>query len=182
MESWMSMLRSDPDQAIRMLLGEHGGLLYYAVRGVLQGFPEDDIEECVTDVLMYVWRNRNRLKFEPGTEKSYLVKAARHIAIDKLRRADRLPEPVADPAWEETESDRSAEEAALAEVERKELIASIRRLGEPDATILLCKYYIGMKSMEIAELLGMKENTVVQRACRAVKKLAEQWKGGQVYA
>ena len=182
MESWMSLLGSDPDQAVRLLLEEHGGLLYYSVRGVLSGFPEDDIEECVTDVLMYIWRNRNRLKFQPGAEKSYLIKAARHIAVDKLRRSRRLPEPVEDLVWEQTESERSTEEAALAKVERGELIESIRRLGEPDATILLCKYYIGMRSTEIAELLGMKENTVVQRACRAVRRLAEMRKGGNVYA
>ena len=182
MERWMSLLRSDPDQAIRLLLEEHGGLVYFAVRGVLTGFPEDDIEECVADVLLYIWQNRNRLQFENGAAKAYLVKTARHIAVDKLRRASRLPEPVEDPAWERTESERSAEEEALAEVERSELIDSIRSLGEPDATILLLKYYLGMKGLEIAGLLGMKENTVIQRAGRAVRRLAEMWKGDNVHA
>lgn len=182
MERWIRLLKSDPDRGIRTLLEEHSGLIYYAVRGVLQGFPDDDVEECVTDVLMYVYRNRERLRFGETGWKSYLVKAARHIALDKARRADRLPEPVADPAFEQTAAESSAEEEALSHVEREELIAGIQALGEPDSTILLSKYYLGMKGAEIARLVGMKENTVAQRACRALKRLAARMKGGNAHA
>ena len=109
MERWIRLLQSDPDRGIRMLLKEHGGLIYFAVRGVLTGYPDDDVEECVTDVLMYVYRNRERLRFGETGWKSYLVKTARHIALDKARRAERLPEPVEDPVWEQTGTERSAE-------------------------------------------------------------------------
>ena len=182
MDRWIRLLRSDPDLGIRTLLEEHGGLLYYAVRGVLTGFPDDDIEECVTDVLMYVFRNRDRLRFGEKGWKSYLVKTARHIALDKVRRSERTPEPVADPVWEQTAAERSAEEEALSRVERDELIERIRCLGEPDSTILLSKYYLGMRAAEIARLLGMKENTVAQRAGRALKRLAAGMKGGYEHA
>ena len=182
MERWIRLLQSDPDRGIRMLLEEHGGLIYFAVRGVLTGYPDDDVEECVTDVLMYVYRNRERLRFGETGWKSYLVKTARHVALDKARRAERLPEPVEDPVWEQTGMERSAEEEALSRVERQELIAGIRALGEPDSTILLSKYYLGMKCAEIAELLGMKENTVAQRAGRALKRLAAGMKGGYAHA
>ena len=182
MERWILLLRSDPDLGIRTLLEEHGGLLYYAVRGVLNGFPDDDVEGCVTDVLVYVYRNRERLRFGEEGWKSYLVKTARHVALDKLRRTERLPEPVADPAWEQTAPERSAEEEALSKVERDELIGRIRDLGEPDSTILLSKYYLGLKASEIAALVGMKENTVIQRTGRALKRLAAEMKGGYAHA
>ena len=182
MERWIRLLKSDPDRGIRTLLEEHGGLIYFAVRGVLNGFPDDDVEECVTDVLMYVYRNRERLRFEQAGWKSYLVKAARHIALDKARRAERLPEPMADPPWERMSAERSAEEEALSRVEREELITRIRDLGEPDSTILLSKYYLGLKCAEIAELVGRKENAVAQRAGRALKRLAAGMKGGYAHA
>ena len=62
-------------------------------------------------------------------------------------------------------------------MERETLIDGILALGEPDSRILLCRYYLNMRTAEIAVLLGMRENSVDQRARRALKKLAIQMKG-----
>lgn len=182
MEQWIRLLRSDPDQGIRLLLKEHGGLLYYAVRSVLSGFSEDDVQECVSDTLLYIYRRREQLDFADSGWKTYLVKCARHIALDKLRKTERIPEPADDAIWDMTASDRNAEEEALAQVEREELIRRIVELGEPDATILFSKYFLSMQCKEIAEHIGMKENTVAQRAGRALKRLAKNWKGEETHA
>ena len=69
--------------------------------------------------------------------------------------------------WDAGAADRSAEELALSRIEREELIDAIVSLGDPDATILIAKYFIGLKGAEIAAMLHMKENTVVSRASRA---------------
>ena len=182
MQMWSQRLREDPEKAIRELMDRHGGLVYYIVRGILPGFPEDDIEECVSDVFFYIYRNRSRLKFEKQGIKSYLAVTARHTAIDKLRRCRRIPEPVSDLLFESARADCLAEETALANVERDELIQAVRDLGEPDSTILIAKYFVGMTCGEIGDLTGMRANTVAQRACRAVKQLADRMKGGKKYA
>ncbi|MBR0444158.1 MAG: sigma-70 family RNA polymerase sigma factor [Clostridia bacterium] len=179
MQLWSQRLKEDPEQGIHDLMDRHGGLVYYIVRGILSGFPEDDIEECVSDVFFYIYQNRSRLKFEKQGIKSYLAVTAKHIAIDKMRRYKRIPEPVSDLVFETARSGCLAEEAALSNVERDELIRWIRDLGEPDATILIAKYYVGMTCSEIGELTGLRANTVAQRAGRAVRQLADRMKGGK---
>ena len=179
MQLWSRRLRDDPEQGIHDLMDRHGGLVYYIVRSILTGFPEDDIEECVSDVFFYIYRNRSRLKFEKQGIKSYLAVTAKHIAIDKMRRYKRVPEPVSDLAFEQIRTDCLAEETALSHLERDELIRWIRDLGEPDATILIAKYFVGMTCTEIGKLTGMRANTVAQRAGRAVKQLADRMKGGK---
>lgn len=179
MKHWITRLRNDPERAVHALMDVHGGLVYFTVRRVLAGYPEDDIEECVSDTFFYVYRNRDRLDLEDDAIKAYLSKTALHRAIDHKRKAARIPTPAEDALFDADASAQSAEELAVSELTRGELIESILALGDPDATILIAKYFIGMKGKEIAAMLHMKENTVVSRASRALKQLRNTLKGAE---
>lgn len=177
MSDLSNLMKTDPDAGILQMFREYGGLAYAVVRRVLKGFPEDDVEECVSDVFYYLYRHRRRLDFRDGAFRSYLIKTAEHKALDHLRRSARLPIPNEDALWDETRADRSAEEEAISNIAGGELIERIRALGNPDATILLSKYWLGMTSVEIGKRLHMKPNTVVQRTKRVLCKIRETWKG-----
>jgi RNA polymerase sigma-70 factor (ECF subfamily) len=79
------------------------------------------------------------------------------------------------PANEETES------AAIHNLEADELINSVLALGEPDSKIILYRYYFDLPSKQIANLLGLKQNTIDQRMRRALAKLNHLSKGGNLY-
>jgi RNA polymerase sigma-70 factor (ECF subfamily) len=172
-----NLMKNDPENGTRALLRQYGGLVYCIVRRILAGYPDDDIEECVSDVFYYLYRHRKRLDLSDAALKSYLIKTAEHRAIDHQRKVARMPVPQEDALWEAAEPERSAEELALSQLRRDELIERIRSLGEPDASILLMKYWLNLTSAEIGERLGMKPNTVVVRAGRALKRIRETWKG-----
>lgn len=172
-----SLMKTDPDTGIRQIFRDYGGLVYLAVRRVLRDYPDDDVEECVSNVFYYLYRHRRRLDFSDASFRSYLIKTAEHKALDHLRKSVRTPIPKEDAIWDESASERSAEEEAIEKLSHDELIARIQALGEPDASIVLAKYWLGMTSAEIGERLGMKPNTVVQRTKRALKKIREAWKG-----
>ena len=61
--------------------------------------------------------------------------------------------------------------------DRAELVQSLKSLGEPDCEIFLRKYFLGQRSAEIAEALGMKTNTVDQRISRGLKRLRDMMEG-----
>ncbi|MBQ6333075.1 MAG: sigma-70 family RNA polymerase sigma factor [Clostridia bacterium] len=177
MNDLSKLMKTDPETGTRMLLRQYGGLAYCIVRRVLKGYPEDDVEECVSDVFYYLYRHRKRLDFSDGALKAYLIKTAEHRAIDHQRKCARMPVPQEDALWEATASERSAEEEALCALSREELIDRIRALGEPDASILLMKYWLDLTCADIGERLGMRPNTVAVRAGRALKRIRETWKG-----
>ena len=74
-----------------------------------------------------------------------------------------------------------ASSVAVSSLTREELIDAILSLGDPDATILIGKYFFGMKGKEIGAMLHMKENTVVSRATRALKRLRIMMKGAEYH-
>jgi RNA polymerase sigma-70 factor (ECF subfamily) len=59
------------------------------------------------------------------------------------------------------------------------LLQKIKELGEPDATIIVQKYYFGRSMREIAEMTGLKSHTAQVRCGRALRRLRkemEQWR------
>ena len=182
MKYWTRQLRSNPERGVSELIETHGGLVYFTVRRLLKGYPDDDIEECVSDVFLYVYNHRDRLDLDENALKSYLVKTAAHRTLDHQRKIARIPTPSEDAVWDASAADQSAEELAIARIEREELIDAVLSLGDPDATILIAKYFIGLKGAEIAAMLRMKENTVVTRAARALRRLRIMLKGAKTNA
>ena len=71
-------------------------------------------------------------------------------------------------------SEEQIEEDLEAAHLQKTLLRHIRDLGEPDAQILLLRYFYGCNSAEIARTLRMHPVTVRVRMSRALRKLKER--------
>jgi len=149
--------------------------VYHAASAVLGRQSREEIEECVSDAFLAVYQRRNALDFSKGSVKAYLCATARNLAIDRLNRRVRS---AAEPLDEFAASPEQTDSAALANLEKSELIRRVKSLGEPDSTILICRYYFNMRTREIAQRVGLKENAVDQRLRRALIKLKQPEKGG----
>lgn len=163
--------------SIEQMLSSYGGLVYTVVKGILSASPKEEIEECVADTFLYLYEHGDRLDFTKGSIKAYLCITAKNFAYDRLRQMKRKAAYETNAQMGQDPSP-SAEELALINVDRDALIDAILQLGDPDTRIIIYRYYLNMKSAEIASLLGMKHNTVDQRARRALKKLAQHLRKG----
>jgi RNA polymerase sigma-70 factor (ECF subfamily) len=175
MDAVTDLLRRDPERALDQMLRAYAGLVYHAAAAVLGRSSHEEIEECVSDAFLVVYKGRERLDFSQGSVKSYLCATARNLAINRLKKRVRTPEIPIDelsPSLENTES------SALRNLEAEELIDAVLALGEPDSKIILYRYYFDLPSKQIAQLLGVKSNTVDQRLRRALAKLNRLSKGG----
>ena len=173
-------LRSDPERTLERMLSEYTGLVYYAAAAVLGRSAREEIEEIVNDAFLAVYRGRNTLDFSKGSVKAYLCATARNLAIDRLRQRSRA---TVIPLDEYAAANEQTELTALGNLENEALIDRLGALGEPDNTILICRFYFGMRTKEIAKRVHLKENAVDQRLRRALKKLRASepttGKGGQ---
>ena len=135
----------------------------------------EDAEECTADVFLEVFRRLDTIR--PDGLQAYLGTAARNRAIDLARTLTRharntasLGEEAAGDLPSGEDLERNSEQAETARL----LLEQIRALGEPDATILIQKFYYGSTAEEIASGLGMNAAAVRKRCSRALKRLREQ--------
>ena len=178
MDAETDLLRRDPERALDQMLRAYSGLVYHAAAAVLGRSSHEEIEECVSDAFLIIYKSRDRLDFSQGSVKAYLCATARNLAINRLKKHASAKEISLDDqtlALQETETE------AIRNLETEELIGAVLSLGEPDSKIILYRYFFDLSSKEIAQLLGIKQNTIDQRLRRALGKLNRLTKGGILY-
>jgi len=178
MDAVTDLLRRDPERALDQMLRAYTGLVYHAAAAVLGRSSHEEIEECVSDAFLVIYKSRDRLDFSQGSVKAYLCATVRNLAVNRLRKQASAKVVSLDEA---IQSNEETESAAIRNLEANELINSVLALGEPDSKIILYRYYFDLPSKQIASLLGLKQNTIDQRMRRALAKLNRLSKGGNLY-
>ncbi len=105
----------------------------------------------------------------PGREKAWLLKVAMNRCRDIWRAAWVKRVVLGSPAVDLAPAPGHIEES----LERKELLAAIRKLPKDFRDAVLLHYYQGYGITEIAEMLNVPEGTISSRLSRGRKKLQE---------
>ena len=166
------------EKAQRMLFDEYFNYVYTIVFSRLRSCASrEDIEECVGDAFSDVYIYYDDKKELSGDISGFVGAVARRKAADVYRRLtrnsfDRIS--IDDEEAAQFEAPDNTEETIEKKELRDELIKCIERLGEPDSTIILHKYFFMRSSREIAEHLSLTPEAVRTRCSRALKKLREK--------
>lgn len=179
----LKLLRERPEEGCTALLRQYTGLVLAIVRRKLGGCTfcsAEDMEELTSDILFSFWQQRERIDPEKGSIRALLAVSASRRCIDWYRA--RAAKPVSEPLepFAETVADPALtpEDVCLTKERRQQLMQAILSLGEPDAEILIRKYYAGETASVIAERLSMRTGTVEMRISRAYQKLRNKLEGG----
>ena len=79
----LELLQKKPNEGMKVLMAEYMGYCYHIVRNRLLDFPKEDIEECVSDIFLDVYRYRNKMDLEKGGFRGMIAVIARRRAADR---------------------------------------------------------------------------------------------------
>ena len=171
------IMEQSEEDGRRALFDEYCGYVYVICANKLKSCgTSEDIDECISDSFAAVFAYLDRNKGADGDLRGIVGTIAKRKAISYFRRlstksnttvsidSDGFGELSSDIRIEET-----AERSAVCEAVRK----CVKKLGEPDSSIIVYFYYYGMKTKQISSLMGMSDSAVQQRLSRARKKLTE---------
>ena len=127
-------------------------------------------EDVVQDAFLGLFRGLGRLN-DPSRAVAYLRVSVLNGCRSVLRsrqRASLRRAAADDPAvW-------SAESAALAGEDRREVLRAVAQLPRRQREVLVLRYFLGLSDSEIAADLGVSRGTVVSTASRALAALARK--------
>lgn len=132
----------------------------------------EDAEECISDIFLQVFLHFDEI--QEGSLKAYIGTVAKNKSIDYVRKKKTASEKYADVQQEllhAIPSDENIEQDMETAFESQRLYQNIRKLGEPDATIVILKYFYDKKSKDIAKQVHLSPIAVRVRLNRALKKL-----------
>lgn len=153
------------DEAVEQLYLQHWDRLvrlsYLLVR------DQGQAEEIVQDALVAVHQRWDRL--DPDRASAYLRQAVVNRSRSALRHRsvvqrflERQPAPADHPG---------ADEAALVDDERREVLAALARLPRRQREVLVLRYYLDLSEADIAETLGISRGAVKSHASRGAAAL-----------
>lgn len=179
---WEQLLSSSPRDAYEYLIETYGNLIYAIVRNKLGSYgTREDVEDCVSDIMVEFLRNAGNFSAETGSLKTYISTVAKYRAIDAFRRLaghDGISidgdENISLPP-----SESNTEEEAEKHIFRQKLWGIVRSLGEPDSSIIIYQYFYNQKVGEVASRLGMTAGAVQKRSIRARKKIKALLENGE---
>lgn len=155
--------------ALRTLIGRHQVRLFRFLMRLVR--DEAMAEELTNEVFMEVWRNASRFegRSQVGT---WLLSIGRNRAISRLRKKREF-------SWDEDAAAEIADDDDDPEVtaQKRDKATALRRclegLSNEHREIVDLVYYQEKSVGEVAEIVGIPENTVKTRLFYARKKLSE---------
>lgn len=167
-----SLISRSQKDGFRALFQKYHGYVYAIVwNHICKVGTHEDAEECVCDVFTDIFLQFDRIG--EGKLQSYIRTVSKRKAIDCFRRLTARPPTEAMDAQEMIPSDEDVEQDCDKKALRQLLLDKIRMLGEPDATIIMMKYYYDCKTEVIAKTVHLNQAAVRKRLSRAMKRLQE---------
>jgi len=155
--------------AMQVLFARHHVRVYRFVLRLVRN--EATAEDLISDVFLDVWRQANRFEGRSAVS-TWLLAIARFKALSAMRRRkdDELDEEAAN-AIEDPSDDP---EIAMEKKDKGEILRKCMTALSPEHREIVDLVYYHEKSVEeVAEIVGIPENTVKTRMFYARKKLAE---------
>ena len=167
---------TDPETGLRWAMRDYAALVRGILRRILPG-REHDVEECMADVFVALWRNAGKIRDGQIPVRAWLIVTARNMGINRYRALSRREEVPLTDEMARTLADLPPEPGG----EATDLVgALVAAMGPPDREIFLRKYYLMQSSKEIASALGLSVANVNTRLCRGRDRLRIQLREGGI--
>jgi RNA polymerase sigma-70 factor (ECF subfamily) len=155
--------------AMQVLFARHHVRVYRFVLRLV-GNPSA-AEDLISDVFLDVWRQADRFEGRSAVS-TWMLAIARFKALSALRK--RPDEELDDEAAEAIEDVADNPEVALQKKDKSAVLRQcLEKLSPEHKEIIDLVYYHEKSVEEVAEIVGIPENTVKTRMFYARKKLAE---------
>lgn len=167
------LIKNNPHEGLSKIIDLYGGTVKWIVLKILGSCNSQDIEECVSDIFVKLWKNIDNFNADNNISlKSYLYGISRHTAIDYLRKTkshiDVVPIEENDIGFSIDFADQLAKET-----NSRILQEAVEALPEPDRKIFILRYYFQERVNSIAESLSLSPKTIENKLYRGKKVLRE---------
>ena len=185
----MQRFQQGESEAFRVLLERHrGGVYNFVLRHVGNQTAAEDV---LQDTFLRVVQGAHRYKLESKFT-TWLYTIARNLCVDrarkmKFRRHKSLDQPTGSdegaPLGDRIPDTRAVtDRAAIGSELQVRLSAAIATLKEDQREVFLMREYSNLPFKEIAEIVGVPENTVKSRMRYALEHLRHELSEYQDYA
>jgi len=175
----IQQISAGEQDAFLYMVETYSKLLWIVAGGILGtiGTPQD-IEECISDVYVYVWKNPHAYNPDKGTFKTFLAVIARSKALDTYRKLSK--HKIIELSDAVTTSDDDLLDYIVEKEMHGKLYTAIETLTEPNKEIVIRRFFFNEKPRCIAEKIDIPVKEVENRLYQSKRKLRKILEGGDM--
>jgi len=166
----IKLIKNNPSKGLSIAIEQYGALVKTIVSRIIGYENKQDMEECVSDVFVELWKSIDNFNLDKGQLKNYLISIARHVGINTYNR--KLIKHEIIPLEED---DLELELDLLNEVSKsinKNIIKdTLEDLPQLDKDIFIRRYYLFESVKDIAASLNINSKLVENKLYRNKEKL-----------
>lgn len=172
-KNFIQRLQRQKDDALEYIVDQYLPLIKGVTYKVLGPLNNDgSIEECMNDIFLSIWNNSKKFHGDSTDFRKWICAIAKCKAIDYYRKVSKNSECKMNDI--KVHQEKSAEDELMMMEDRAELVRLINELDPVDRDIFIMKFFLGLKTEEIAGKLGMTRASIDNRIYRGKKKLHKQ--------
>lgn len=166
----ISRIRASDEGAIAYVMEKYSKLLWKICSAVLKNVGnEQDVEECVADVFIWLWQFPDQFDSTRGSLKSWLCIHARSKAIDRYRKLSNYRAISIDDVM--VIGRICVQDYTIHISRREDLAAAINTLSAIEQEILIRRYFYEQKPRDISIALEMPVKQIDNYLFRSKQKL-----------
>lgn len=172
-ENFIERLKKKDMGALEYIVDKYSNLIFKVAYSILEN--RELSEECVSDVLMKIWRGIGSFNKDKGKFVTWIIVLTKYTAIDHRRKEVKHMSNV------NIEDEIMMEnEGVLGEIikkeEKRELLKEIRKMDGENKEIFIRRFFLFESIKNIAEKMMLSESAVSNRILRGKKKLVKIFK------
>lgn len=175
--NFIQQLRLKNEQALMYVIDEYGGLIKWVIRKNMSGL-EGQMEECLNDVLLAIWKNIDYFDEEKNSFKNWVAAVSKYRSIDYMRKNQKEMERL---SYEELETEKGYMDKQIEGISEDEISDRFKDLlsglKDTDREIFTRLYAYEESIDDISEKMKISKPTLYNRISRAKRKLRK----GQTY-
>lgn len=171
----IQLLKDKPSDGLYEVIQKYNRVIHAIVRRILPHHPAD-VEECVEDTFVNIWKNISRIDPDTPFFKAYILNMARNITISRYRQLKRKDEVSLESIPEPMEN--NIVETIIQAENNNEIQKLILEMEEPDRGIFFRRYFLFESYKQIAQALKLSEVQVKNKLYRKKSCLR---KNGSLY-
>lgn len=168
--NFVERLQMEKEDALEYIVHQYLPLIKGISLKILSPLQNEGlIDECINDIFLSIWNHASKFKGDTTNFKYWIASIAKFKAIDYYRKT--VKNTVVPTEDIELIQSDVVEEQIISSENKREILAYIHTLDPVDQKIIIMRLFLGMKSDEISEKLGISKSAIDSRLSRGKKKL-----------
>ncbi|KAI4453297.1 translation factor guf1-related [Holotrichia oblita] len=168
----ISEIKKRNQEFFEILINEYTKPIYYLSYNILKNTcRKEDIEECVSDVILEVWLKINDFNSKKGSFKTWVFMLTKYKALKYKQKA--IKNAVINIDDYEIESTEAIEKTIIEREKQIEIIKTIDSFNSIDKELFIRRYFYGEEINNIMESLNLSRSAVDNRLLRGRKRIKE---------